>query len=62
LRDGTTTYAEHYTAEQKETFVRYMGWMDDYPQLDREMLQDIFLGIYANPIDNSTHSVAEHDE
>ena len=62
LRDGTTTYAEHYTAEQKETFVRYMGWMDDYPQLDREILQDIFLGIYANPIDNSTHSVAEHDE
>ena len=62
LRDGTITYAEHYTAEQKETFVHYMEWMDDYPEMNRKELEEIFLGIYANPIDNSTHSVAEHDE
>ena len=52
LRDGTTTYAEHYTAEQKTTFVKYMDWMNDYPEMDRSELEAIFLGIYANPVDN----------
>lgn len=52
LRDGTTTYADHYTAEQKAAFAKYMDWMNDYPEMDREELEAIFLGIYANPVDN----------
>lgn len=50
LRSGTNTYAEHYTAEQKATFINYMGWMNNYPDFDRKELEAIFLGIYANPI------------
>ena len=53
LRSGKTTYAEHYTAEQKETFIKYMDWMNDYPDVDREELTEIFLGIYANPIEQT---------
>ena len=54
LRDGTPTYADHYTAEQKAAFVKYMDWMNDYPEMDREQLEAIFLGIYANPIEQHT--------
>ena len=50
LLSGTDAFAAHYTAEQKEAFVQYMTWMDDYPDVDREELKNIFLGIYANPI------------
>lgn len=52
LRSGTTTYAEHYTDEQKAAFVKYMEWMNEYPDFDRAELEAIFLGIYANPVDN----------
>ncbi|MBO6026182.1 MAG: 1-acyl-sn-glycerol-3-phosphate acyltransferase [Bacteroidales bacterium] len=53
LRSGTDTYAQHYTEEQKSTFVKYMDWMNEYPDMDRKELEAIFLGIYANPVDNS---------
>ena len=51
LRSGTDTFAKHYTAEQKTAFIKYMGWMDEYPDMNRKELTDIFLGIYANPLD-----------
>ena len=51
LQSGSETYAEHYTKEQKETFIKYMDWMNDYPEMNRQELEEIFLGIYANPID-----------
>ena len=51
LRSGKETYSSQYTTEQKEQFLRYMDWMNDYPDMDRKVLEEIFLGIYANPID-----------
>ena len=51
LRSGSETYAGHYTQEQKETFIKYMDWMNDYPEMNRQELEEIFLGIYANPVD-----------
>ena len=56
LGSGTTTYATHYTDEQKAAFVKYMEWMNEYPDFDRAELEAIFLGIYANPIDVTTRS------
>jgi len=52
LRSGTDTSAEHYTAEQKAAFVKYMDWMNEYPDMDRKELEEIFLGIYANPVEH----------
>ena len=52
LRSGSTTYATHYTNEEKAAFIQYMDWMNEYPDFDREELKAIFLGIYANPVDN----------
>ncbi len=51
LCSGTETFAEHYTKEQKATFLKYKDWMNDYPDFDRAELEAIFLGIYANPIE-----------
>ena len=51
LRSGTATYAGHYTAEQKDAFMKYMDWMNDYPNFDHSELEQIFLGIYANPVE-----------
>lgn len=51
LRSRSDTFAEHYTKEEKATFIRYMEWMNEYPDVDRSVLEAIFLGIYANPID-----------
>ena len=53
LRSGQDTFAAHYTAEQKAAFVQYMDWMKEYPDFNQEELKEIFLGIYANPIDKS---------
>ncbi len=50
LRSGTETFASQYTKEQKATFIKYMDWMNDYPDFDRAELEAIFLGIYANPV------------
>ncbi len=51
LRSGSNVFAEHYTDEQKTAFVKYMDWMDEYPDMNREELMEIFLGIYANPVE-----------
>ena len=51
LRSGADTYAGLYTKEQKDVFIRYMDWMNEYPEMDRSALEAIFLGIYANPVD-----------
>ena len=50
LRSGNDTYSTHYTTEQKQVFLNYMRWMEDYPDFDQTLLREIFLGIYANPI------------
>ena len=51
LRSGTETFDGQYTKEQKATFIKYMNWMNDYPDFDRAELEEIFLGIYANPVE-----------
>ncbi len=50
IRSGESRYASHYTDEQKNQFVQYMNWIDEYKDLDKNLLKEIFLGIYANCI------------
>lgn len=53
---GTNTYREHYTDEEKQLFVEHMAVLNQMAQLeqyevtDLDALYDIFLGIYANPV------------
>ncbi len=50
LMDGSSRYSSHYTAEQKEKFLQYMKWMDEYPTFDKTLMKEIFLGIYGNSV------------
>ena len=53
---GTNTYRELYTDEEKQLFVEHMSVLNQMAQLeqyevtDLDALYDIFLGIYANPV------------
>ncbi len=50
LRYGSTRYADRYTKDQSDAFVAHMAELNKYS--DDPALQDIFLGIYANPIES----------
>ena len=56
LLHGTDRYCEHYTSEQKETFLKHAASLEAYSDsCDIEDLNRILLGIYANPIDSKNH-------
>ena len=41
-----------YTEEQKERFLHHLHKLEKYDVEEPEVLMDIFLGIYSNPVDN----------
>lgn len=57
---GNNTYREYYTDEEKQLFIEHMAVLNQMAQLeqyevtDLDALYDIFLGIYANPV-NQKH-------
>lgn len=51
LRYGKTTWHSHYTEEQLQEFLHHMDKLNDYDITEPDLLKDIFLGIYANPVE-----------
>jgi hypothetical protein len=51
LRSGSDTYAAHYTATEKETFMQHYREALNMPLENKDLVSSIFLGIYANPVD-----------
>ena len=49
---GNMRYKDMYTAEQREEFIRQMARLDRYDTFDIDRLREIYLSIYANPVDN----------
>lgn len=49
---GNTKCHSMYTDEQYDAFVKYMSALEKYDTCDQERLREIFIGIYANPVDN----------
>lgn len=45
-------YTDKYTSDEKDAFVKHLECLDRYDVSDRNMLRAIFIGIYANPVDN----------
>lgn len=41
-----------YTDEQKDRFLHHLKKLEKYDVDEPEVLMDIFLGIYSNPVDN----------
>ncbi|MDR1454499.1 MAG: acyltransferase [Tannerella sp.] len=52
LRSGRDTYAAHYTPEEKARFLARCEQMLRQIRGDGQVLRSIFLGIYANSVDN----------
>ena len=52
LRSGKNTFSEHYSTEEKEAFSARCQDMLYQIEGDKDELTSIFLGIYANPVDN----------
>jgi uncharacterized FlgJ-related protein len=56
LRGGKTEFSDKYTTEDKQKFMDYMNdglnkLVKTFQEASLEELQEIFLGIYANPVD-----------
>ena len=55
---GQSYYQSLYTAEEKQAFIEHINILDfmaqkeQYAVTDLDSLHEIFLGIYANPVDN----------
>jgi 1-acyl-sn-glycerol-3-phosphate acyltransferase len=53
LRSQSETYASNYTKEEREQFIRHCeNTLASSGTEDKKTFSDIFLGIYANPVDS----------
>ena len=53
LREGKNEFREMYSKEEKEAFLLHLSILEKFKEkYDIEVLRDILLGIYANPIDS----------
>jgi hypothetical protein len=56
LRSQSETYASHYTQAEKEKFLQHYRYAIATTETeDKKLLEDLFLGIYANPVDTQVH-------
>ena len=53
IRSRKTTYSNHFTKEEKKAFINRCDDMLSQIDGDKDSLMSIFLGIYANPVDNA---------
>lgn len=51
IRYGSSEYSNCYSAKEKQLFTDRMNALLDYADCDTELLYDIYLGIYSNPVD-----------
>jgi dihydropteroate synthase len=58
MRYSQQAYRQYYTEEQKAAFLKRMARLDAYDVDDPDVLKDIFLGIYANPLQNKKELLA----
>lgn len=47
---GCKRFSNRYSQEEKECFLNYMKKLEKYDNLDMDVLCEIFLNIYANPV------------
>lgn len=52
IRSGSSQYENYYTQDHKDAFLQRMEMLRQYDDCSQEALQEIFLGIYANPVIN----------
>ena len=50
IRYGTSRFRSRYTDVQKEAFLKRLSKLEEYESCDYELLKEIFIGIYSNPV------------
>lgn len=58
IRYGTKRYSDRYKPAQKEAFCNRLNELSTYEGCEVDVLMDIFLGIYANPINSRTNAIS----
>lgn len=53
IMSGTAKYADKYTEEQKRIFCERLAALTAGSECDSDVMREIYLGIYANPVDTS---------
>lgn len=59
LRSGSAQFAQAYSNDQKKCFLQHIAWIDSYKDIDRNVMKDILLGIYANPVDSHSEACSK---
>ena len=58
IRYGTKRYSDRYTPAQHEAFCNRLKELSTYEGCELDILMDIFLGIYANPINSRSNAIS----
>lgn len=58
MRYATKRYESRYTPQQRDRFREHLNQIAKYDDCDLNLLSDIFLGIYANPVDSYLAAIA----
>ena len=56
---GQSIYRDMYTVEQKDTFMHRLASFEKYENCNQDRMREIFLGIYANPVDSYIKAKAQ---
>lgn len=56
---GQSIYRDMYTVEQKDTFMQRLASFEKYENCNHDRMREIFLGIYANPVDSYIKAKAQ---
>gem|GEM_PF-2603541 len=52
IRYGQSKYSDRYSSQQKDSFMRHLNHLSKYEVEEPDVLRNIFLSIYSNPIEN----------
>lgn len=62
LRYGQQHYADRYTAGERDAFIRHMQKLQEFDIAEPDVLRDIFLGIYSNPVETSRKALSPKEQ
>jgi 1-acyl-sn-glycerol-3-phosphate acyltransferase len=56
LRYGRQQYRDRYTDAERDAFMTHLQQLSQFDIIESDILRDIFLGIYANPVETAIRS------
>ena len=60
LRYGQQHYADRYTTEERDRFLQHMQKLQEFDIAEPDVLRDIFLGIYSNPVETQQKATQQN--